>query len=275
MFTTLLLMATSHAGVVSSLSPEELHLAQCAPSVEEAVQKYGLQGEIDAWKECLATAKTQSLTQIVPKIQGRIVERELNRDYAQLKEDDPLGFAKLTLATSAQTPNAILPIDVLRTQWQMLLDNTETRANMSDFHSIAVRFLPHNSVDEDTLTLLDDHLRRRLADLGLRAPAADSQDASDAQIVIQVNPLYEELQPSVQDERGRLHKIGIQLKTNSIRFKARDTRRGGFRVGHAHEDAHQSEAVDASIDGVTLKFADAFLNILIRESFSRYPIPEP
>ena len=163
----------------------------------------------------------------------------------------------------------------LRNARVVLQPNTETRANMSDFHSIAVRFLPHNSVDEDTLTLLDDHLRRRLADLGLRAPAADSQDASDAQIVIQVNPLYEELQPSVQDERGRLHKIGIQLKTNSIRFKARDTRRGGFRVGHAHEDAHQSEAVDASIDGVTLKFADAFLNILIRESFSRYPIPEP
>ena len=51
MFTPMLLLATVQAGVVSELSPEELHLAQCAPTIDEALQKFGLQGEIDAWKE--------------------------------------------------------------------------------------------------------------------------------------------------------------------------------------------------------------------------------
>ena len=275
MFTPFLLLATAQAGVVSELSPEELHLAQCVPSIEEALQKFGPQGEIDAWKECLAGAKTQSLAPIVPKIQGHIVERELNRDYATMREEDPIQYAKVVLATAAQNPNASLPMETLRSQWQLLLDDTQTRANMSDFHSIAVRFIPHSTVDEETLVLLDDHLRRRIADLGIRTPTADSQDAAEAPIVVQVSPFFEELEPTVQDERGRLHKVGFQLKTNGIRFKARDTRRGGFRVGHSHEDAHQSVAIDESIDGVTIKFADAFLTILIRESFSRYPIPAP
>lgn len=275
MITPFLLLATVQAGVVSELSPEELHLAQCAPAIDEALQKFGAQGEIDAWKQCLSGAKSQSLAPIVPKIQGHIIERELHRDYATLREEDPIQYAKIVLATSAQSPNAILPIDVLREKWQLLLDDTQTRANMGDFRAIAVRFIPHSSVDEDTQALLDDHLRRRIADLGVRAPTPDSQDAAEAPIVIQVSPFYEELEPSVQDERGRLYKVGFQLKTNGIRFKARDTRRGGFRVGHAHEDAHESVAIDEGIDGVTIKFADAFLTILIRESFSRYPIPAP
>lgn len=275
MFTPFLLLTAAQAGVVSELSPEELHLAHCAPAIEEGLQKFGPQGEIDAWKECLEGAKAQSLAPIVPKIQGHIIERELHRDYETLREEDPIQYAKIVLATSAQSPNALLPIDVLRQQWQLLLDDSQTRANMSDFHAIAVRFIPHSSVDEDTQALLDDHLRRRIADLGVRAPTADSQDAAEAPIVVQVSPFFEELPPTVQDERGRLHKVGFQLKTNGIRFKTRDTRRGGFRVGHAHEDAHQSVAIDESIDGVTIKFADAFLAILIRESFSRYPIPAP
>ena len=275
MFTPMLLLATVQAGVVSELSPEELHLAQCAPTIDEALQKFGLQGEIDAWKECLNGARAQSLAPLVPKIQGHIVERELHRDYATLRETDPIQYAKIVLATSAQSSNATLPIDVLRQQWQLLLEDTQTRANMGDFRAIAVRFIPHSTVNQETQDLLEDHLRRRIADLGLRAPTADSQDAAEAPIVIQVSPFFEELEPTVQDERGRLHKVGFQLKTNSIRFKAKDTRRGGFRVGHAHEDAHLSVAIDESIDGVTIKFADAFLAILIRESFSRYPIPAP
>ena len=192
-----------------------------------------------------------------------------------LKKENPVAFSKIIVASAAQSSNTRMPVEVLREHWQLLMEDTETRGNMADIRTVAVRFLPESSVSEDAMTQLDDHVRRRLADLGIKAPPPDSQDASEAQIVIQVSPLFETLEPTVNDERGRLHKVGFQLKANSIRFKARNTRSGGFRVGHAHEDAHESVAVDEAVEGVSIKFANAFLTILVRETFSGYPIPEP
>jgi hypothetical protein len=270
-----LLLSIGQAGVVSDLSPEELHMAECRPSVQEQTRKNGKEGEITAWKECLEHAKTKSLARIVPDLKGRILERELHRDYAVLAEKEPIAFSKVIMASSAQASNTRIPIEVLKEHWQRLQSDPQTRGNMADIRSVAVRFLPHNSLSKDAQIQLDDHVRRQLADLGLKAPTADSQDAAKAPIVVQISPLFETLEPTVNDERGRLHKVGFQLKANSIRFKDRGTRSGGFRVGHSAEDAHESVAMDNAIDGVSIKFSNAFLTILVRETFSSYPIPDP
>lgn len=270
-----LLVSIGQAGVVSDLTPEERHMAECRPAVQAQTKKDGADGEIRAWTDCLSSAKAKSLARIVPDIKGTILERELHRDYADLAKSDPVSFSKLIVASSAQATNTRLPIDVLKMHWQRLLDDTQTRANMNDIRAVAVRFLPHNSISGETLTQLDDHVRRHLADLGVKAPAPDSQDASDAPVVVQISPLFETLEPSINDERGRLHKVGFQLKATSVRFKDRGSRTGGFRVGEATEDAHESIAVANAIEGVSIKFANAFLNILVRETFSNYPIPDP
>jgi hypothetical protein len=275
MIFTLLLLSTSHAGVVSDLSPEDLHMAQCRPMVQEQTKKDGADGEIAAWKTCLTEAKSKSLARIVPDLKGQILERELNRDYSALKAADPIAFAKIMVASAAQSQNTRIPIKVLRENWQLLMEDLQTRGNMADIRTVAVRFRPSDTINEDARVQLDDHVRRRLADLGVKAPTPDSQEASDAPIVIQITPSYETLEPSVDDERGRLHNVGFQLKANSVRFKERGSRSGGFRVGHSHEDAHESIAIEQAIDGVSIKFADAFLMILVRETFSGYPIPAP
>ena len=57
MLSTLLLLSASHAGVVSDLTPEELHLAECKPVVLEETKKNGADGEIEAWKQCLTDGK--------------------------------------------------------------------------------------------------------------------------------------------------------------------------------------------------------------------------
>ena len=269
------LVSIGQAGVVSDLSPEERHMAECRPVVQEQTKKNGAEGEITAWKSCLSSAKSKSLARIVPDIRGTILERELHRDYAGLAKNDPIGFSKVVVASAAQASNTRIPIQVLKEHWQRLLDDTQTRANMQDIRSVAVRFLPHNSISDEALTELDDQVRRHLADLGIKAPAPNSQDAADAPVVVQVSPLFETLEPSINDERGRLHKVGFQLKANSVRFKDRGNRTGGFRVGEASEDAHESIAIANAIEGVSVKFANAFLNTLIRETFSNYPIPEP
>jgi hypothetical protein len=270
-----LMLSVGQAGVISNLSPEEIHMAECRPNVQEQTRKKGAEGEIAAWKACLESAKSKSLARIVPDLKGRILERELHRDYAKMAQENPIGFSKVIVASAAQAANTRLPVEVLKEHWQRLLDDSQTRGNMADIRTVAVRFLPHNSLTEDVQVQLDDHVRRQLADLGLKAPPADSQDAAEAPIVVQISPLFETLTPTVDDERGRLHKVGFQLKANSVRFKTRGNRSGGFRVGHAVEDAHVSVAVEQAIDGVSVKFADAFLTILVRETFSNYPIPEP
>ena len=275
MFIALLFSATVHAGVVSELSPEELHLAQCAPEIEEATQKEGINGEINAWRTCLEQAQSKSLARIVPDIKGHLLEREVHRNYAALKESNPIDFAKVLLASAAQSSDTRVPFEVLQSHWLQLMEDVETRANMGAYRSAAVRFMPHASIDDDKKNLLDDHLRRRVRDLGLKAPDSNSQEAGEAPIVIQISPFFEELEPSVDDDRGRLYHYGFQLRASSIRFKVNNTRNGGFRVGDAQEDAHSNVAIDEAIDGVTIKFAKALMGILVREAFSDYPIPSP
>jgi|GEM_PF-5679773 len=276
MLSYFLILVSAQAGVISSLSPEELHLANCRPTAEEELAKNGPKAEIEAWKACREKAVTESLNRLIPKLNGIILIKELDIHYADLKKTKPVDYAKVIVASSAQTPKTRIPLERLRDAWVILMDDTSTRANMSNIRSISVRMLPDASIDDDTKTQLEDHLRRELGDLGLKTPASDSQDASGAEIIVQVSPFFEELKPSNTDSKhGRLHNIGIKLKTNSVRFKARGSKGRGFQVGEAHEDAHRSVAIEQAIDGVTEKFAEAFLQILVAETFSKHPIPEP
>jgi len=276
MLSYFLILASAHAGVISSLTPEELHLANCRPLAEEQLAKEGPQAEIESWKECREKAIAESLKRLIPKLNGIVLIKELDIHYAKLKKTNPVDYAKVIVASAAQTPSTKIPIERLRNSWVLLMEDTSTRANMANIRAVSVRMLPNASVDDDTKAQLEDHLRRRLADLGLKTPESDSQDASGAEIILQISPLFEELKASNSNSKhGRLHNIGIKLKTNSVRFKARGTKSRGFQVGEAHEDAHLTVAIEEAIDGVTEKFAEAFLQILVAETFSKYPIPEP
>ncbi len=139
---TLFVLALANAAELRSdmtrISPEEVYVMTCATAVEDAGSDH--QKVIDLWVACDTEAVRRELDGARPFIRGQIAMSEIARDYSRLAAEDPLEYARVVLAVSAQRRDAALPFDDVQAAWLRVMQDSEARMNVEDVRSVTIRW---------------------------------------------------------------------------------------------------------------------------------------
>ncbi|MCB9793243.1 MAG: hypothetical protein H6741_10995 [Alphaproteobacteria bacterium] len=264
------------ATALARLSNEEAHLAKCELQAGDEEQKNGWSAVVGVWKRCQDSAQEQGLDSILSVIEGRILLAELNRDHGGLKRSDPLTYARILLISAANKPEALVPIEALQESWLLLVADTESRQNLADVRTVALRWTPDEAVAPDLRAQIEAHARRYIGDMGFKLAPGGSAEEGRADILILASASTQSLEPRVAEGEGYqgvLYVEQISISTGPVKFKARDSRARPMEISasamHANRDSARAEAAEAA--GQAL--AHALLERVIRELFAGRPLP--
>ena len=255
---------------MSRLSPEQVYVMTCQTEVEALGEDW--QRVIDSWLACDVEAQRRELDAARPLIRGRIAMAETQRDFGHLQDDDALEYARVLLAVSAQRRDIALPLDEVRGAWLLVVQDPEARVNHADVLTVTVRMLPTNEATDEEVAAIEEQLQRHVGDMGFKMPPSASADSADSSILIFVEPhvrVAQEGDPS----RARLHGTEVELKSQPVRYKARDAKGPPLRATERADYRDADEALRVAMDNAALTFAEQLLVQVVREVYTDYELP--
>lgn len=253
---------------MTRISPEEVYVMTCATAAEDAADDH--QKVIDLWVACDAEAKRRELDGARPYIRGQIAMAEIARDYRDV--EDPLEYARIVLAVAAQRRDASLPFDDVLAAWLKVVNSPQARMNVEDVRSVTVRWLPSASGTPDELVALDELVRKHIADLGFKIRPGDDAESADSAVMIFIEPAFRIAQEG-DPSRGKLHATEVELRSQPIRYKARDTQGAPLRVTERADYRDEDEAVRTATDAAARALAEQLLVQVVREVYTDYELP--
>ena len=273
------LIATSLAADTSKmrsdmarLDPAEVYVMTCLTAADEAGQDWDR--VIDVWWTCDAEARRRELDQALPHIRGQIAMAEVERDHGHLRTEAPVDFARVVLAVSAQRREVRLPFDEVLAAWHRVMADNEARLNLEDVRTITVRMLPNDSGTPEQRDHLAALIRKEVGDMGFKISPEDQADAAEASIMIFMEPRFREAQEG-DPSRGRLSSWEVEIKTQPVRYKAREVKGPPLRVTESADYRDAEDAVGTAMEAAAASFAQALLLQVVREVYTDYALPEP
>ncbi|HJN73639.1 MAG TPA: hypothetical protein QGF58_06860 [Myxococcota bacterium] len=266
-----LLFSIALAGTdMSRLSPEQVYVMTCQTEVEALGEDW--QRVIDSWLACDAEAQRRELDSARPLIRGRIAMAETLRDFGHLQEEDSLEFAKVLLAVAAQRRDVQMPFDDVRAAWLSVLQDPESRVNHEDVLSVTIRILPSPDLTEEAVAALEEQLQRHIGDMGFKVPDSDVAESADSSILIFLEPHFRVAQEG-NLARTRLHATEVELKSQPVRYKARDTKGPPLRATERADYSDPEEALRVATDNAARSFAEQLMVQVVREVYTDYELP--
>ncbi|MCP4804712.1 MAG: hypothetical protein GY913_00900 [Proteobacteria bacterium] len=271
---TLFVLALANAAELRSdmtrISPEEVYVMTCATAVEDAGSDH--QKVIDLWVACDTEAVRRELDGARPFIRGQIAMSEIARDYSRLAAEDPLEYARVVLAVSAQRRDAALPFDDVQAAWLRVMQDSEARMNVEDVRSVTIRWLPAATGTEPQRAILDELVRKHIADMGFKIRPGDDADSAEAAVMIFVEPVFRVAQEG-DPSRGKLHGSEVELKSQPVRYRDRDAKGAPLRVTERADYRDKDEAIRTATDAAARAFAEQLLVQVVREVYTDYELP--
>lgn len=266
-----LLFSLALAGTdMSRLSPEEVYVMTCRTEAESLAGDW--QRVIDSWLACDVEAGRRELDAARPLIRGEIAMAELERDYGYLRAEDALQYSHVLLAMAAQRRDIQMPFDAVQEAWLHVLSDTEARSNHADVSSVTVRMLPTNDASAEQVETLAEVLQRHVGDLGFKMPASDAAESADSSILIFVEPHFRIAQEG-DSARARLHGTEVELKSQPVRYKARDTKGPPLRATERADYSDADESLRVATDHAARSFAEQLMVQVVREVYTDYELP--
>lgn len=274
-----LLIATSMAADTSKmrtdmarLDANEVYVMTCLTAADEAGEDWAK--VIDIWWTCDAEARRRELDGALPLIRGQIAMAEVERDYGHLRTEAPVDFARIVLAVSAQRREVKLPFESVLGAWHRVMADNEARLNLEDVRTVTVRMLPNDSGTAEQRERLSALIRKEIGDMGFKISPEDQADAADAAIMVFMEPGFREAQEG-DPSRGRLSGWEVEIKTQPIRYKAREVKGPPLRVTERADYRDSDEAAGVAMEAAAAAFAEALLLQVVREVYTDYALPEP
>ena len=263
-------LAAEPASDMTRISPEEVYVMTCATAVEQAGEDH--QKVIDLWLACDTEAKRRELDGARPYIRGQIAMAEVARDYGAVADEDPLEYARIVLAISAQRRDAALPFEDVHAAWLKVVRDNQARMNVEDVRTVTVRWLPSATGTPEELATLDELVRKHIADMGFKIRPGDDADSADSAVMVFVEPTFRVAQEG-DPARGKLHGSEVELKSQPVRYKDRDDKGSPLRVTERADYRDESEAVRTATDAAAQAFAEQLLVQVVREVYTDYELP--
>jgi len=255
---------------MSRLAPEDVYVMTCMTEVEVLGDDW--QRIIDSWLACDVEAQRRELDAARPLIRGQIAMAETQRDFGYLQATDPLAFAKVLLAVSAQRRDVQMPFDEVRGAWLRVLQDPESRLNHSDVLTVTVRFLPTPDATDDQVERLEDHLQRHVGDMGFKMPPSDNADSADSSILVFMEPHVRVAQEG-DPARARLHGTEVELKSQPVRYQARESKGPPLRATERADFRDEEESLRVAMDSAAQSFAEQLMAQVVREVYTDYELP--
>ncbi|MCB9760799.1 MAG: hypothetical protein H6739_13235 [Alphaproteobacteria bacterium] len=269
----LVLDALAGSTTLSRLPEADAQLRIC----ESAAEDHAALGEWDrvvgVWEACATEAERRAMDTLGPALDGRIALARAQRDYATLAVQDPLAYAEVVLIVVAQHPQAEFPPEPVADAWRRLLADTQTRQNLTDVRTVALRWRP--DVDPALRAALDGQARRFIGDLGFKVPPSGTALEQEAAITLTASAQQISLDPLVKDARGTIHVERVELLTQPVRFRVRGATAPPLEVAGQVDDPVQADARQAATEAAASQLADALLRAVIAELYRDRPLPEP
>jgi len=271
----LLLSLTVQATEIKELSSGYRLIVECEHQTAHAVAKEEWAEVARVWKKCLEEASGQGMDEVVPRLAGRHALAVIQRDYGTWKESRPVAYSEVVLATAAQGKNLYIPHEVLNANWHVIMANPQARSRLEGLHSIGIRWMPASGMDPDLEANFKEKTRRYVADLGLKVPPGDSAEVGKSDIMIMIQLGTKELTPEVSDDRGTIHVYEASLRSQAVRYKAREKRAPPVEGTSKSTGTRPNEVLLKAIDDAALEFAGDLLLQLVRVAYNSYTIPAP
>lgn len=267
---TLITAAPANEFKPTASTVSSAHYALCEEDVEAAVKKSGEDARIPTWEACLARAETSGDADFLAMVQGTLAVLSFERQYGQLRETDPIGYARTLLATVAQYPTVQLPMEEIRRQWLALINDHEARNNIP-LRQVSIRIISAPGMSDEEKAALDEYLRRFAVSSGFKAPEGYSSEAADSDIFVQCQVALES--GTLGDSsKATLFEEALTVSASSVRFKKRGTRGEGVEVTGRADYVERPVALERAMEAVSAEFVDALLLRVITELFSSYEI---
>lgn len=240
----------------------------CEEDAEAAVKKSGEGARIPSWEACLARAEASGDDDFLSMVQGTLAVLRFERSYGQLRESDPIRYARTLLATVARDPGAQLPMATIREQWLVLISDHEARNNIP-LRQVSVRILSAPGLGDEDRAAMDEYLRRYAVSSGFKAPEGYSAEAADSDVFVQCT--VEGRSGTLGDsQRATLYEEVVTISAPSVRYKKRGTRGEGIEVSGRADYVEQPVARDRAMDAAASAFSDELLLRVIGELFSTW-----
>ncbi|GEM_PF-6167865 len=271
---TTLLMSMALAGDVfdpRSLDADQLATMLCSSKVDEAERSGNPDAVVGEWEACLASFEADGLESEAAWASAMLAVAKMERDFASVKDSDPLKYSHVVLWTVARYPSVAWPDELVQFHWRRIMADNESRKWLLSVRSVAVRWITTGDLSEEQATSLAAQVDRYIGEAGFSA-RSDYTRADEADVFVMLKATKGEGAAAQQaGSMGALYTGQITIEASSVKFKSRDDKRvGPLRASGNGEGLDLSSAQTEAIEPAAVAFASVFLRAVVNEVFVHY-----
>ena len=253
-----------------SMAPDKLAIMLCTSTVDEAKRMGDGDGVVAAWERCQEDFAAQGLAAEEAWASAMVAVAKMERDFADVKESDPLKYSHVVLWTVARYPTIAWPDELIQFHWRRVMADTQSRKWLLNVRNVAVRWMTTGDLSEEQAANLAAQVDRYIGEAGFTA-RSDYGRADEADIFVMMKASTSEGQKVTAGSVGSLHTGQITLEATSVKFKARgDKRAGPISATGAAEGLDLTTATEQAIEPAASAFAAVFLREVVNEVFVHY-----
>ena len=252
------------------IAGDKLAMMLCTSQVDESKRMGDHEGVVAAWEKCQADFEAKGLSGEAAWASAMLAVAKMERDFAEVKESDPLKYSHIVLWTVARYPTVAWPDELVQFHWRRIMADTQSRKWLLNVRNVAVRWLGTGELTEEQAADLAAQVDRYIGEAGFTA-RSDYGRADEADIFVMMKASTSEGQKVTAGSFGSLHTGQITLEASSVKFKSRgDKRAGPVSATGSAEGLDLQTATDEAIEPAAAAFAAVFLREVVNEVFVHY-----